>query len=65
MEDANVALILKEIGEIKKEIAYIKEHMIDMDRILTDEEIIMLKEAEKEFVDGKTIRLEDIERNSG
>ena len=64
MEDANVVLILKEIGVIKKEIAYIKEHMIDMDRILTDEEIIMLKEAEKEFVDGKTIKLEDIERNS-
>ena len=64
MEDANVALILKEIGEIKKEIAYIKEYMIDMDRILTDEEIIMLKEAEKEFEEGKTIRLEDIERIS-
>ena len=64
MEDANVTLILKEIGEIKEEIAYIKEHMIDRDRILTDEEIIMLKEAEKEFVEGKTIRLEDIERNS-
>ncbi|NAS89291.1 hypothetical protein C4E24_06080 [ANME-1 cluster archaeon AG-394-G21] len=64
MEDANVVLILKEIGVIKKEIAYIKEHMIDMDRILTDEEIIILKEAEKEFVEGKTIKLEDIERNS-
>ena len=38
--------------------------MIDRDRILTDEEIIMLKEAEKEFEEGKTIRLEDIERNS-
>jgi len=57
-------LILKEIGELKKEIAYIKEHMIDLDRILADEEIIMLKEAEKEFVEGKTIKLEDIERNS-
>jgi len=38
--------------------------MIDLDRILADEEIIMLKEAEKEFVEGKTIKLEDIERNS-
>lgn len=64
MEDANVALILKEIREIKKEIAYIKEHMIDMDRILMDEEIMMLKEAEKEFQEGKTIKLEDITRNS-
>ena len=57
-------MILKEIGELKKEIACIKEHMIDRDRLLTDEEIIMLKEAEKEFVEGKTIKLEDIERNS-
>jgi len=57
LEDANVALILKEM-------AYIKEHMIDRDRILTDEEIILLKEAEKEFVEGKTIKLEDIEWNS-
>jgi len=57
MENANVALI-------HKEIAYIKEHMIDRDRILTDEEIIMLKEAEKVFVEGKTIKLEDIEWNS-
>jgi len=57
MEDANVALILKEI-------AYIRVHMIDMDRSLTDEEIILLKEAEKEFVEGKTIKLEDIEWNS-
>jgi hypothetical protein len=64
MEDTNVALILKEIREIKKEIAYIKEHILDMDRILTDEEIILLKEAEKEFEEGKTIKLEDIERNS-
>jgi hypothetical protein len=64
MEDANVALILNEIREIKEEIAYIKEHILDMDRILTDEEIIMLKEAEKEFEDGKTIKIEDIERKS-
>lgn len=49
MEDANVALILKEIKDIKEEIAYIKEQMIDMDRILTDEEIIILKEAKKEY----------------
>lgn len=49
MEDANVALIPKEIEEIKRETAYIKEHMTDVDRILMDEEIIMLKGAEKEY----------------
>ena len=64
MEEANVTLILREIIEIKKEIAYIKEHMVDVDRILTDEEIIMLKEAEKEFDEKKTINLEEITRGS-
>jgi hypothetical protein len=64
MEEANVSLILREIQEIKKEIAYIKEHMVDVDRLLTDEEIIMLKEAEKEFDEKKTINLEEITSGS-
>ncbi|MCK4433174.1 MAG: hypothetical protein KAV48_04495 [Methanomicrobia archaeon] len=58
----DVALILDEIKEIKKELAYIKEHMIDVDSILTDREVILLKEAEKEFEDGETIKLEDLKR---
>ena len=58
----DVALILDEIKEIKKELAYIKEYMIDVDSILTDREVILLKEAEKEFEDGETIKLEDLKR---
>ena len=60
MEEANVTLILREIREIKKELAYINEHMVDVDRLLTDKEIIMLKEVEKEFDEKKTINLEEI-----
>ena len=58
----DVALILDEIKEIKKELAYIKEYMIDVDSILTGREVILLKEAEKEFEDGKTMKLEDLKR---
>jgi hypothetical protein len=64
MEEANVTLILRKIREIKKEITYIKAHRVDVDRILTDEEIIMLNEAEKEFDEKKTINLEEITRGS-
>ncbi len=64
MEESNVTLILREIRVIKKEIAYIKEHMVDVDRLLTDEEIIMLKKAEKEFDEKKTINLKEITRGS-
>ncbi len=64
MEEASVTLRLREIREIKKEIAYIKEHMVDVDRILTDKEIIMLNEAEKEFEEKKTINLKEITSGS-
>jgi len=57
-----VAMILKELREIRKELEYIKSHMLDRDSILTDEEVVFLKEAEKEFEEGKTIKLEDLKR---
>ncbi len=58
----DVAMILKELREIRKELEYIKSHMLDRDSILTDEEVVFLKEAEKEFEEGKTIKLEDLKR---
>ena len=54
--------IVKELKEIKKEIEYIKEHMIDSDFILSVEEEKILEESMKEFEEGKTIKLEDFER---
>jgi len=54
--------IMKELKEIKKEIGYIKEHMIDSDFILSVEEEKILEESMKEFEKGKAIKLEDFER---
>ncbi|WP_287583926.1 hypothetical protein [Candidatus Borrarchaeum sp.] len=62
MAKDDVAMILKELREIRKELEYIKSHMLDRDSILTDEEVVFLKEAEKEFEEGKTIKLEDLKR---
>ncbi|MBI2232688.1 MAG: hypothetical protein HYU56_02105 [Candidatus Aenigmarchaeota archaeon] len=49
--------ILKELKEIRTDIGYIKEHMIDTDMILTDDDIKSIKEAEKDLKEGKTKRL--------
>jgi len=49
--------ILKELKEIRIDIDYIKEHMIDTDMILTDDDVESIKEAEKDLKEGKTKRL--------
>nr|MDO8079341.1 hypothetical protein [Candidatus Freyarchaeota archaeon] len=59
------ALILKELEEIRRDLAYIKEHMVEVDSLLTDEEALVLKEAEGEFREGKTKKLEDLKRELG
>lgn len=48
-------LILDKLDNIKEELDYIKERMTD--KILTNEDIIALEEAEKDLEEGKTKRL--------
>ena len=54
--------ILAELKEIKKDLNYIKEHMVDSDTILTPEEKKRLDESLKDFREGKTVSLEDFEK---
>ena len=54
--------IMKELKEIRKEIEYIKEHMIDIDSILSQEEEKLLEKGIKEFKEGKAIKLENFRR---
>jgi hypothetical protein len=56
----DVAMILKELREIRKELEYIRSHMLDIDSILTTEEVTILKEAEKEYKEGKAIKFDDL-----
>ena len=58
----DVAMILKELREIRKELEYIRSHMLDIDSILTTEEVAILKEAEREFKEGKAIKFDDLKR---
>ena len=54
--------IAEELEVIKKDLEYIKEHMVDMDFILTPNEEKILENSIKEFEEGKTVKLEDFKK---
>ena len=45
--------IIKELKGIKKDLRYIKEHMVDIDMVLTSGEEKVLKESIEEFKKGR------------
>ena len=57
--------ILIELKEIRKDLNYIKAHMVDIDTILTPEESEKLEESIKEYKEGKAVSLEDFEKDMG
>lgn len=54
--------ILEELKVIKKDLRYIKKHMVDIDMVLTSGEEKVLKESIEEFKKGETIKLKDLGR---
>ena len=61
METITLETIHKDLEFMKKEIAEIKEHMVDVDTILTEEEKRLLDESIKHEKEGKLISLEELE----
>ncbi len=57
METVTLNIINKNIEYIMKEITEIKKHMVDVDRILTYDDIESLMEAENDLKEGKTKRI--------
>jgi hypothetical protein len=57
MATVTLETIHKDLEFLKKEVSEIKEHIVDVDVVLTEDDIESLKEAEKDFSDGKTKRL--------
>jgi hypothetical protein len=51
----NENLILSKLDLIKAEVDFITEHLVDVS--LTNDDILSLKEAEKDLIEGKTKRL--------
>jgi hypothetical protein len=42
---------------IKSELDYIKEHLVDVDAVLTEDDLKSIQEAEKDLKTGKTKRI--------
>ena len=55
--------IMQELKGIKIDLNFIKEHMVDVDTILTPEEEIELKESLKELKKGETFSLNVIKKD--
>ena len=62
-ETINMNKIYETLIELRREVNFIKNHMIDVDTILTAEENIELDESLKELEEGKTFSLEDIKKD--
>ncbi len=56
--------ILAELKGIRQELAYIKEHMVDTDAVLTPEEAREHEAALAEMKSGKFFRLQDVKRKA-
>jgi len=54
--------IMEKLEKIESELDFIKEHMIDVDSILTKEEANILESGLKEYKEGKTISFEKIKK---
>ncbi len=49
--------ILEELKTIRADLDYLKERIVDVDLVLTDNDIASLQDAESDFKHGKTKRL--------
>jgi len=54
--------VLKELRLIRRDIKYIRAHMVDQDMILSPEEKVLLDESRQELYAGKTRSLDDVMR---
>ena len=51
--------VIEELKMIRRDLDYIKKHMIDVDTILTIDEERRLEESLEEYKEGKRIKLEE------
>ena len=64
-ETINMEKMYREIVALRKEVQLIKNHMIEIDVIMTPEEEIQLEETLELHKRGKTKRFEDLKKEMG
>jgi len=49
--------VIEKLDHIQSDVCFVKKRLVDVDCILTDDDISALEEAEEDFRSGKTKRL--------
>ena len=62
MAKEEIKLVLEKLEDIKSELDYIKEHMVDIDTILTPEEEERLEESLTDLKECRTTPLEEFDK---
>ncbi len=65
MEIVTLDVIYKNIKELRKEVAEIREHMVDIDCILTEDDLKALEEYRLEKSEGRLTTHEDLKKELG
>ncbi len=65
METDILNKIHKDLEVVKKELGEIKEHMVDIDSILTEEDYKALQDYRKEKAEGKLVSHEALKKELG
>ena len=64
-ETATIQNVYDEVKSLKKELVFIKEHMVDQDIIIGFDEERRFKRAMKELKEGKTKNLVQVKKELG
>ncbi|MBU1252341.1 MAG: hypothetical protein KKC96_01980 [Nanoarchaeota archaeon] len=62
-ETLNTDKIYKVLVELKREVDFIKNYMVDADSVLTSDENVELDESLKELKEGKAFSLENVKND--
>ncbi len=65
MDAALEKTIIDELQAIHDELSYIRNHMIDIDSILTSEETVILEEGLEELERGETVPFSELKAERG
>ena len=64
-ESIDASNLMNEIRAIRNDLDFIKEHMVDIDNIMTEDDYLALEEYRKEKNAGELVSHEDIKKELG
>jgi hypothetical protein len=57
--------ILKKLAKLQADMDYLKQNILEDDSILTEDDLVSIEEAEKEYKEGRTISHRQLKKELG